>query len=99
MKRADFDGVLGEARCVQRSARFRLPVEAGLGGIDCVRLGRKCISSVSIASCRFSLVTPKMRPATKIWVCGVNEGKFAQRCPFLKYMVIGKVCSVRVELL
>ena len=50
--RVDFEGVLGEARVVQRSGRFRLPVvEGGLGGMGVREVRRKCISSVSIASC------------------------------------------------
>ena len=84
----------------QRLDRFRLPVaKLGLGGIGGVMLGRKCISSVTMASCWSSLVMPNIRPVTNIWFYSGNKGKFVHRGPFLKYAVIGKVCWVRVEVL
>jgi hypothetical protein len=49
------------------------------------------MSSVTIAKWRFSFVRPKIRPVKNTWVFTLSGGKFAQRCPFLKKAVMGKV--------
>jgi hypothetical protein len=86
------NGERGLALWAQRSWRFRLPVVGdGMGGKDCDKVGRKCISSVITANWRFSLVKPKIRPVRKLLELLFSGGKFAQRCPFLKYAVRGNV--------
>lgn len=59
--------------------------------------GRKCISSVTTSDWRYFFVRPKTRPVKKTWMSILSGGKLAQRWPFLKYAVTGKVWWVREQ--
>jgi hypothetical protein len=88
----NLDGVVGSALWAHLSKRFLFPIaEEGVSGRLFVGVGRKCMSSLTAANWRSSFVRPKIRPVKNTWVFTLGGGNFAQRCPFLKKAVMGKV--------